>query len=177
MFYKMEVTYKKEIYTLGKKERKCETEAPAVRVKMINEETKVIGMMAPKVQVMITLPCIKSYNNGLHNILNEYTSKTIVYIITKSSDDNLKKVTSAYSIEEGFISNNFKDFSLKFGINMSDELLAKSIFVIDKEGIIKYKQIPTNIETSFDLEEFKEKLDEIVNFKQKGHSHENWMGA
>ena len=173
----MEVSYKKEVYTLGKRDRKLESEAPAVRVKMINDETKVIGMMAPKTQVMITLPCIKSYNNGLHNILQEYKSKTIVYIITKSNDENLEKVKIAYSIDEGFISNEFKDFSLKFGVNINDELLAKSIFIIDKEGIIKYKEIPLDIETSFDLKIFKEKLDEVINFKQKGHTHENWMGV
>lgn len=173
----MEVTYKKETYTLGQRDRKVESEAPAVKVKMVNGEEKVIGMMATKTQVMITLPCIKAYNNGLHNILQEYASKTIVYIVTKSSDENLEKVKSAYSIEDGFISNDFKKFSLKFGVNISDELLAKSIFIIDKEGIIKYKQIPSNIETSFDLEEFKTKLDETVNFKQKGHVHENWMGV
>lgn len=173
----MEVKYKKEVYTLGKKERKVETEAPASRVKMLNNEIKVIGMMAPKTQIMITLPCIKAYNNGLHNILEEYKSKIIVYIITKSNDDNLDKVKNAYSIDEGFISNDFLNFSLKFGVNISDELLAKSIFIIDKEGVIKYKEIPLNIETSFNLELFKEKLDETVNFKQKGHTHENWMGA
>lgn len=173
----MEVTYKKETYTLGKRERKVESEAPAVRVKMLNGEEKVIGMMAPKVQVMITLPCIKAYNNGLHNVLQEYASKSMVYIVTKSNDDNLEKVKTAYSIDEGVISNDFKNFSLKFGVNMNEEMLAKSIFVIDKEGVIKYKQIPSNIETSFDLEEFKTKLDETVNFKQKGHVHENWMGV
>ncbi|WP_320035650.1 redoxin family protein [Halarcobacter sp.] len=173
----MEVKYKKEVYTLGRKERKLESEAPAVRVKMVGGETKVIGMMAPKIQVMITLPCIKAYNNGLHNVIQEYSSKAIVYIITKSSDDNLEKVKAAYSIDENFISNDFKDFSLKFGVNMSEELIAKSLFVIDKEGVIKYKQIPTNIETSFDLDEFKNALDEVVNFKQKGHTHENWMGV
>lgn len=173
----MEVTYKKETYTLGKKERKIESEAPAVRVKMISGETKVIGMMAPKIQVMITLPCIKEYNNGLHNILKEYESKSVVYIVTKSNDENIDKVKEAYSIEDGFISNEFKDFSLKFGVNISDELLAKSIFIIDKEGVIKYKQIPSNIETSFELEEFKTSLDEVINFKQKGHTHENWMGV
>ena len=173
----MEVTYKKETYTLGQRERKVESEAPAVKVKMINGEEKVIGMMATKTQVMITLPCIKAYNNGLHNVLQEYASKSIVYIVTKSSDENLEKVKEAYGIEDGFISNDFKKFSLKFGVSMSDELLAKSIFVIDKEGIIKYKQIPSNIETSFDLDEFKTKLDETVNFKQKGHVHENWMGV
>lgn len=173
----MEVTYKKVTYPLGQKQRKIESEAPAVKIKMINEEEKVIGMMATKTQVMISLPCIKSYNNGLHNILQEYSSKTIVYIITSSKDENLDKVKEAYSIDNGSISNDFKKFSLKFGINISDELLAKAIFIIDKEGIIKYKQIPSNIETSFDLEEFKKSLDEIVNFKQKGHVHENWMGV
>jgi thiol peroxidase len=60
---------------------------------------------------------------------------------------------------------------------MSDELIAKSIFIIDKEGLIKYKEIPSNIETSFDLEKFKTMLLEVVNFKQKGHTHENWMGV
>lgn len=173
----MEVTYKKEVFTLGKKDRKIDSEAPAVRIKMVGGDTKVIGMMADKTQVMITLPCIKAYNNGLHNILQEYASKSIVYIITKSSNENLEKVKSAYEIDDNHISNEFKDFSLKFGVNMSDELLAKSIFIIDKEGVIKYKQIPSNIETSFDLEEFKNSLHEVVNFKQKGHTHENWMGV
>ncbi|XPV68500.1 MAG: redoxin family protein [Halarcobacter sp.] len=173
----MEVTYKNETYTLGKKERKIETEAPAVRVKMLSGETKVIGMMAPKTQVLITFPCIKAYNNGLHNILEEYKSKIITYILTKSNEENIDKVKEAYSLDEGFISNEFKDFSLKFGVNINDELLAKSIFVVDKEGVIKYIEIPSNIETSFDLDKFKEQLDEVVNFKQKGHTHENWMGV
>lgn len=173
----MEVIYKNETFILGKKDRALESEAPAVRVKMVNGETKVIGMMAPKIQVMITLPCIKAYNNSLHNILNEFSSKITPYIVTKSSDENLQKIKEEYSLEDGFISNDFKDFSLKFGVNINDELIAKSIFIIDKEGVIKYKQIPLNIETSFDLEEFKASLKEVVNFKQKGHTHENWMGV
>jgi thioredoxin-dependent peroxiredoxin len=173
----MEVIYKKETYTLGKKDRAIESEAPAVRITMLNDETKVIGMMADKTQIMITLPCIKAYNNSLHNILQEYSSKSTVYIVTKSNDDNLEKVKEDYDIDSGFISNEFKNFSLKFGVNIDDELFAKSIFIIDKEGVIKYKQIPSNIESSFDLGEFKDKLHETVNFKQKGHTHENWMGV
>lgn len=173
----MEVTYKNETFILGKKDRALESEAPAVRVKMINGETKVIGMMAPKTQVMITLPCIKAYNNALHNILNEFSSKITTYIVTKSGDENIQKVKEVYEIEDDSISNDFKDFSLKFGVNINDELIAKSIFIIDKEGVIKYKQIPSNIETSFDLDEFKASLEEVVNFKRKGHVHENWMGV
>ena len=88
----MEVKYKKEFYILKAKERKIESEAPAIRVKMLNDETKVIGMMAPKIQVMLTMPEIKDYNNGLHDILNKFKSKLLVYIITNSSLENIKKV-------------------------------------------------------------------------------------
>ena len=105
-----------------------------------------------KIQVLVTFPCIKAYNNGLHNILQEYASKTITYIITKSSDENLAKVKEAYGIDEGLISNEFKNFSLKFGVNINDELLAKSIFIVDKEGVIKYIEIPSNIRiTSYNV--------------------------
>ena len=59
----MEITYKNKSYALGKKDRNIEGEAPAVRVKMLDNETKVIGLMAPSVQVMITLNDINKYNS------------------------------------------------------------------------------------------------------------------
>ena len=65
----MEVTYKNKSYTLGKKERNIEGEAPAVRVKMADNETKVIGLMAPAVQVMITLNDANKYNSDLHEVI------------------------------------------------------------------------------------------------------------
>ncbi len=173
----MEVKYKKEFYILKAKERKIESEAPAIRVKMLNDETKVIGMMAPKIQVMLTMPEIKDYNNGLHDILNKFKSKLLVYIITNSSLENIKKVKEAYNLDEGFISNDFNKFSLKFGVNLNEELVAKSIFIIDKEGLIKYKEIPTNAESSYNLDDLEIKLEETVNYKAKGHVHENWMGV
>lgn len=120
----MEVKYKKEFYVLKTKERKVESEAPTVRVKMINNETKVIGMLAPKIQVMLTMTNIKDYNNGLHDILKSLESKLLVYIITNDSTENCEK-----------------------------------------------------IKTAFDLDEFETRLEEIVNYKPKGHVHENWMGA
>ena len=173
----MEVKYKKEFYILKAKERKIDSEAPAVKVKMLNNEEKVIGMMAPKIQVMLTMPEIKDYNNGLNDILNKYKSKLLVYLITNSSLENIKKVKDAYDLEDGFISNDFSKFSLKFGVNLDEELIAKSVFIIDKEGAIKYKEIPSKVEASFNLDELEIKLEETVNYKAKGHVHENWMGV
>ncbi|WP_419763486.1 MAG: hypothetical protein ACNI28_06650 [Arcobacter sp.] len=173
----MEVKYKKEFYILKAKNRKIESEAPAVRVTMLNGESKVIGMMAPKIQVMITLPNIKDYNNGLHDILEKSSSKVLPYIITSSSQDTIAKVQKAFGLDSGFISNDFNKFSLKFGVNLNETIVAKSIYIIDKEGVIKYKNIPNNCEHSFDLDEFESSLQEVIDFKVKGHTHENWMGA
>lgn len=173
----MEIKYKKEFYILKSKERKVETEAPAVRIKMLSGDTKVIGMMAPKIQVMVTMPDIYDYNAPLHDILKAKESKLLVYIITNSPNSQIEDITKKFDIKNEFISNDFKNFSLKFGVNLSDELIAKSLYIIDKEGVIKYKEIPSIVENGFDLDEFEENLIETINFKAKGHTHENWMGV
>ncbi|MGB5918278.1 hypothetical protein [Arcobacter sp.] len=173
----MEVKYKKEFYILKQKERKIDSEAPAVKVEMLNGESKVIGMMAPKIQIMLSSPNIKDYNNGLHDVLKKFESKILVYIITNSSSSDIKKITTVFGLDEGNISNDFSKFSLKFGVNLSETLIAKSVFLIDKEGVIKYKEIPSNAEYKLNLDEFETSLEEVINLKVKGHTHENWMGV
>ncbi|QKF76132.1 hypothetical protein [Arcobacter defluvii] len=173
----MEITFKNNKYTLGKKERKVEGEAPAVRVKMLNDEVKVIGLMAPSVQVMITLNDVSKYNSDLHQIINTTKRKVFPYIITSSSQEIIEDIAEKYALDREFISNDFVDFSNKFGVNIDDSMVANSIFVIDKEGVIKYKEIPTDLEDEFKMEDFSITLNEVVNFKPKGHTHENWMGV
>jgi len=173
----MEITFKNNKYTLGKKERKVEGEAPAVRIKMLNDEVKVIGLMAPSVQVMITLNDVSKYNSDLHQIINTTKRKVFPYIITSSSQEIIEDIAEKYALDREFISNDFVDFSNKFGVNIDDSMVANSIFVIDKEGVIKYKEIPTDLEDEFKMEDFSITLNEVVNFKPKGHTHENWMGV
>lgn len=173
----MQVTYKNNAYTLGTKDRKIEGEAPAVRVKMINDEVKVIGLMAPSVQVMITLNDINKYSSLLDTAINTTKRKVNAYIITASKDEQIEDIAERFAIDKSFISNDFKNFSLKFGVNIDDSMIANSLFVIDKEGVIKYKEIPNDLESDFNIEEFALTLNEIVNFKPKGHTHENWMGV
>jgi thioredoxin-dependent peroxiredoxin len=173
----MEVTYKNKSYALGKKDRKIEGEAPAVRVKMLDNETKVIGLMAPSVQVMITLNDVNKYNSDMHEVITTTKRKVNAYIITTSDTEQMEDIAEKFAIDKGFISNDFKDFSLKFGVNIDDSMIANSIFVIDKEGIIKYKEIPADLEDEFKIEDFSITLNETVNFKPKGHTHENWMGV
>lgn len=173
----MEVTYNNKTYTLSKKERRVGGEAPAVRITMLNNETKVIGMMAPKTQVMITLLHAQDYSQELHSILQAYPHKISFYVITSDTKEALESVISHFDLPQEQCSVDFKEFASKFGVNMEDEYIAKSLFIISKEGEISYIQQHKDVEEAFDLEDFKTQLFALINQKQKGHTHENWMGV
>jgi thiol peroxidase len=165
----LEVIINNEKIALQKKDRKVGSEAPALRVKMLSGETKVIGMMADKVQVFITLPFEDSLSNELESIINKHKEKSNIYII---SSTNLEK-----DVDNSSSSVEFKDFSLKMGVFVNDTLCAKSIFIINKDGEIVYKEVLEDLVSEFDLNGFDENLDGAIKFKKKGHTHENWMGV
>lgn len=164
----MEIEIDNNKVVLQKKERAIGTEAPAIRVKMDDGETKVIGMMADKIQVFITMPNEESLTSELESILKKHT-KSLIYIISANP------ITK--SLDNIDTSSDFKDFSLKMGVNVDDTLCAKSIFIINKDGEIEYKEIVPNLTDEFNLIQFDESLDKAIKFKKKGHTHENWMGV
>ena len=164
----MEIEIDNNKVVLQKKDRAIGTEAPAIRVKMDDGETKVIGMMADKIQVFITMPNEESLTSELESILTKHT-KALIYIISANP------ITK--SLDNIDTSSDFKDFSLKMGVNVDDTLCAKSIFIINKDGEIEYKEIVPNLTDEFNLIQFDESLDKAIKFKKKGHTHENWMGV
>ena len=164
----MEIEIDNNKVVLQKKDRAIGTEAPAIRVKMDDGETKVIGMMADKIQVFITMPNEESLTSELESILTKHT-KALIYIISANP------ITK--SLNNIDTSSDFKDFSLKMGVNVDDTLCAKSIFIINKDGEIEYKEIVPNLTDEFNLTQFDESLDKAIKFKKKGHTHENWMGV
>ncbi len=164
----MEIEIDNNKVVLQKKDRAIGTEAPAIRVKMDDGETKVIGMMADKIQVFITIPNEESLTSELESILTKHT-KALIYIISANP------ITK--SLDNIDTSSDFKDFSLKMGVNVDDTLCAKSIFIINKDGEIEYKEIVPNLTDEFNLIQFDESLDKAIKFKKKGHTHENWMGV
>ena len=133
--------------------------------------------MAPAVQVMISLNDISKYSSKINKIINSTKRKVYAYIVTCSQREQIEDAVEKFAIDKSFISNEFKDFSLKFGVNIDDTMIANSIFIIDKEGLIKYKEIPSDLDDDFNIEQFDLSLNEVLNFKAKGHSHENWMGV
>lgn len=165
----MEIEIDNKKVVLQKKDRAIGSEAPAMRIKMDNGETKVIGMMADKVQVLVSVPNEESLSDGFIQILDKHSTKSLIYIISS------KPITKL--LENYDTTSDFKDFSLKMGVNIDDSLCAKSIFIINKDGEIVYKEIVSNLTNEFDLNNFDTSLNEAIKFKKKGHTHENWMGV
>jgi thiol peroxidase len=165
----MEITVNNTQVILEKKERFIGGEAPAVLIKMLNGESKVIGMMADKVQVMITLPYKDSFSDSLKTIIEKYQEKAFIYLISSEPLKNsFNKETSSVD---------FYEFSLKFGVNVDKTLCAKSIFIINKDGEFVYKEIVPNLVDEFELANFDDALNKAIKFRKKGHVHENWMGV
>lgn len=165
----MEITVNGVNKALLTKERKIGSEAPAISVTMLNGDIKVIGMMATKVQVMVSLPFPDALSFKMQEILTKYHDKAFIYLIAPVPFEGVLD-TSMASLE-------FNEFSKKFGVYIDETLCAKSVFIIDKEGCVVYKEIPEAIENEFDVPAFEAKLDETIHFKRKGHVHENWMGT
>ena len=70
-----------------------------------------------------------------------------------------------------------KEFTLKYGVNICAMACAKSIFIVNKDGEIEYKEVLADTVSEFNLQLFDEELDKAIKFKKEGHTHENWMGA
>ena len=154
---------------LQKNERKVGSEAPAICLDMSNGEIKVIGMMATKVQVMITLPFHHSLSDHLQKVIAKYQDEAFIYVISSQVLDQAHNLACS--------STDFVEFARKFGVYIDETLCAKSVFIINKDGQFVYKEITHAIEDELDLELFETKLGEAIHFKKKGHVHENWMGA
>lgn len=151
------------------KQRWVGSEAPAVRVKMVNGEEKVIGMMAEKIQLFIFLPFSDSLTQEISDLIKKYQDKALIYTI---SSQPLHIV-----IDQAYSTTDFYKLSLKYGVNIDETQCAKAIFIINKEGEIVYKDILNNPKEDFVSFDLEKPLLDAINFKQKGHTHENWMGV
>lgn len=145
-------------------------EAPAVKLIMSNQETKVIGMMADKIQVMITLLSTDDLDELLVDVIKKHQAKSYIYIISPQVIENS-------AIDSSMTTTECEIFSFKYGVYMDDVRCAKSIFIINKDGEIAYRELVVEDDKPLNIEAFDEALGREIAFKPKGHTHENWMSV
>ncbi len=159
---------------LSGKVRKVGGEAPAVRIAKSDGVMNVVGMMAPKNQIIISSSNINKMIKQIELIDKADIYKKFIFIIvTDSNKDvenlNLKNCEIVFDVN--------LDFAKNYGVLIEDSKfkIANGLFIIDTEGVFKYIQI-ANLD-NFELESFWSEVDRIKSEKKKGHHHENWMSV
>lgn len=177
----MEVLVNGKSKVLSGKVRKVKAEAPSARIVKIDGSQNVIGMIAPTIQILVTIPNLDKFKNEILELeAKEINLKKVsITIVTTEEKEKVNEFIKSNTLEKiEFVFDEMGDFSKKFGVMLDSEFkLAHSLFLIDKEGTIQYIEITSDIFEKLNLELAFKALNEILSEKKKGHSHENWMRA
>lgn len=173
----MKVKVGENLIELTKKNRVVGDEAPSIRLQTLNGETKVCGMMADKVQVFFFLANILDCKDEYKTIFDEFKDSAYIYTLTSASNSKLATIVNRYNYDSSFFSAEFLQAAQKFGVSIEDKMCANGCFVISKDGEFTYIDIADDISNSIDFVLAKQKIKEAIEFKKKGHTHENWMGV
>lgn len=180
----MEITVHGVATPLEGKEKKIGSEAPAAKVKTLAGEESVIGMIAPDTQLLIAIPSLKTEVCSLgakkFNALLAGVKKLNTIMVTTDSEDFLQDYVQKEGIENAtIVIDSYGEFGKKFGLTIGEGKLrgrlARACFVVDKEGMITYKEVVPEIVDEIDYDACMEAVNACINKKQKGHAHENWM--
>ena len=161
-------------------------EAPAIRVTKLDGTQNVIGMIASQIQLLISLPSIKTDGCSLgakkfDEAIKSFP-KLITTIVTTDKKDEIEDFVKSQNIENlEIVIDSDKKFGKKYGVLIEDgklkDRLARAVFVVDKEGIVIYKEIVSEVTNEIDYDACLSAIETKIKEKKKGHTHENWMSV
>jgi thioredoxin-dependent peroxiredoxin len=161
-------------------------EAPAARITKLDGSKNVIGMIAPNTQLLIAIPSLKTEVCSLgakkfNEMLKTYKKLNAV-MITTDDVDFVKDFAEKESIDAAeLVVDADRNFAKKYGLLISEgklkDRLARAVYVIDRDGLVVYKEIVPEIVDEVNYDACIEVVDKLVNEKKEGHSHEEWMSV
>lgn len=182
----MEITVHGTVTPLTGKQVNIGAEAPAARVTKLDGSQNVIGMIAPNTQLLIAIPSLKTEVCSLgakkfNDLLKSYKKLNAV-MITTDDPEFVKDFADKESIDAAeLVIDTNKNFAKKYGLLISEgklkDRLARAVYVIDRDGLVTYKQIVPEIVDEVDYDACIEAVETLVNEKKTGHSHEEWMSV
>ena len=113
----------------------------ALGLEMINGSTRLLGIPKEKIQVVISLPDIKNFNEQLNEAISFFKNRAETFVITMSSIDECEEIIKEYELKESLISREYKEFSKTFSIKDEKNQLKKSLMIIDTNCQITHKEI------------------------------------
>lgn len=114
---------------------------PMTTLKMFNASSRLVGIPKEKVQVIMTIPDITTFNDELHNTIFEMQDLTECFIITNSSFDAIESMIEEYQLDPSMISSDFKTFAKTYKIAFDEQNMKKSLIIIDKNCQITHEEI------------------------------------
>jgi len=182
----MQITVHQTPTELSGKEVQVGYEAPAARITKLDNTQNVIGMIAPNVQLFIILPSLKTEVCSLgakrfSELLKE-KKKIDASIITTDDIDFLQGYVKENDLDKiEIVHDTQRQFGKKYGILISEgklkDRLARAVFIIDRDGLLRYKEIVSEVTDEVNYDACIEALDEVLSEKKKGHTHEDWMSV
>lgn len=182
----MQITVHGTPTTLSGKELKVGGEAPAARITKLDGTKNVIGMIAPTAQLLIAIPSLKTEVCSLgakkFNDLIKKFNKLQTVMVTTDDMDFVKDYAERECIDSAeLVIDADRNFAKKYGLLISEgklkDRLARAVYVIDREGVVAYKELVPEIVDEVNYDACIEAVDKIVSEKKKGHTHEEWMSV
>ncbi len=168
------------------KDLKVGAEAPAARVTKLDGSKNVIGMIAPTAQLLIAIPSLKTEVCSLgakkFNDLVATFKKLSAVMVTTDDLDFVREFAQKEGISDAeLVVDTDKNFAKKYGVLISEgklkNRLARAVFVIDRDGLLTYKEIVGEIVDEVDYDACIAAVDAAANEVKKGHTHEEWMSV
>lgn len=160
------------------------SEAPAARITKLDGTKNVIGMIAPTAQLLIAIPSLKTEVCSLgakkFNDLVKQFPKLQTVMVTTDDIDFVREYGVSECIDSAeLVVDADRHFARKYGLLISEgklkDRLARAVYVIDRDGIIAYKELVGEIVDEVDYDACIAAVESIVSEKKKGHTHEEWM--
>lgn len=136
--------------------------APEVTLKNYDFKTKKIGGATGKVQIISTIESFNTSVCDLQSMKLNNAAKRLknveISIVTANIPFVVEEFKNKHKINNINLLSSFNSdvFGKKYGIQVVDGeltgILARSVFVIDKQGKVIYKEIPHNIDSMPNLE-------------------------
>lgn len=182
----MEITVHGTPTPLLGKELEIGAEAPAARITRLDGTQNVIGMIAPNTQLLIAIPSLKTEVCSLgakkfNELLKTY-KKLNAIMITTDDAEFVKDFADKESIDAAeLVVDTKRNFAKKYGLLISEgklkDRLARAVFVIDRDGVLAYKEVVPEIVDEVNYDACVEVVEKLVNEKKTGHTHEEWMSV
>lgn len=161
---------------------KTKSDAPSAVIVNAQGNEIVIGSEQINVQLLLAVPSLKTDVCRLGvieiNTLLQPYEHVSGYIITSDDVDVIKEMDYNKLVVCSDIKGMFGE---RFGVKISEGILsgklARAVFIIDKEGIIDYCEIVSEITHDVDYDALMTHLEQTLAKKkkgQKGHHHHGW---